>query len=191
MRTTWILILAAGMAGCATHPRAAKLSSAPEPPKPIVREAQVTRAVETRYDVRAYRDAEDPAVRHDAHAVSRATRVPSRVEALDTTPRTAFAPASYSPLPSNAELSAELAAQRQLTSELRELKSRMAAIEQQAQSQYGTLVSQTADTIKLRQQLEAERARVRELETKLRDNAAASKGTEGVAATMATAETRW
>lgn len=187
---SWILILATCVAGCATQRPVANV-----PPvgnvKPVVREAPPTRAVETRYEVRAYRDAEDPAVRHDAHVVYRTTRVPSRVEALDTAPRVAFAPASYAPLPANAELSAELAAQRQITSELREIKTRMATIEQQAQSQYGTLVNQTADSIKLRQQLEAERARVRELEVKLRDNAAAAKGTEGVAATIATTETRW
>jgi hypothetical protein len=191
MRSSWIVILATCVTGCATHRPVANVSPNMETPKPIVREAPAPRVVETRYDVRAYRDAEDSAVRHDAHAVYRTTRVASRVESLDTTPRTTFAPATYAPLPATAELSAELAAQRQITTELREIKARMAAIEQQAQSQYGKLVNQTTDSIKLRQQLEDERSRVRELEAKLRDNAAASKATEGVAATMATAETRW
>lgn len=191
MRSSWIAILSLCVTGCATHRPVAKVPSVSETAKPIVHEATVTRAVETRYDVRAYRDGDDPAVRHEAHTVYRTTRVPSRVESLETMPRTAFAPASSAPLPANAELAAELAAQRQITAELREIKGRMSAIEQQAQTRFGTLVNQTADTIKLRQQLEAERARVRELEAKLQDNAAASRGTEGVAATMATSETSW
>ena len=189
MRSSWILILATCVAGCATH-RPVATSAQPAAPTPVVRAAPATRLVETRYDVRAYRDAEDPNVRHDAHAVYRTTRVPAQVAALDTTPRNAVAPISYAPLPPDAELSAELAAQRQITGELREIKSRMNAIQQQAQSQYGTLVNQTADTLKLRQQLEEERARVRELEAKLREPAPASGGTESIVATKAATETK-
>lgn len=190
MRNSWILILATCVTGCATH-RPVAISSAPATPKPVVRAASTTHLVETRYDVRAYRDAEDPNVRHDAHAVYRTTRVPAQLTSLDTTPRNAAAPISHAPLPANAELSAELAAQRQITGELREIQSRMNAIQQQAQSQYGTLVNQTADTLKLRQQLEGERARVRELEAKLRDHAPAPAGTEGIVATKAAPETKW
>ena len=192
MRSSWIFVFTLSLAGCATHRPVAHVPASSATPQPVVREAPATRVVETRYEVRAYRDADDPRVRHDAHAVYRTTRVPARVESMDTAPRTAFAPASYAPLPPTAELTAELEAQRQITTQLREIKARMAAIEQQAQSQYGTLVNQTSDTIKLRQQLEAERARVRELETRLRDNSPGS-GTEGkaVAATTAAAETKW
>lgn len=190
MRSSWIFVFVICLAGCATHRPVANVPASPAPTQPVVREAPATRVVETRYDVRAYRDADDPAVRHDAHSVYRATRVPARVESLDTAPRTAFAPASYAPLSPSAELTAELEAQRQITTELREIKARMAAIEQQAQSQFGTLVSQTSDTLKLRQQLEAERVRVRELETKLRDHSPASGKAEGTVAT-ATGETRW
>lgn len=191
MRSTCIVILALGVAGCATHRPVANVPPASAAAKPLVREAPATRIVETRYDVRAYRDAEDPGVRHDAHAVYRTTRVPAHVGSLETTPRHTAAPISYAPLPASTELSAELTAQRQVTTDLREIKARMAAIEQQAQSQYGTLVNQTADSLKLRQQLEAERARVRELEAKLRDHAPASNGTEGIVATKAATETRW
>lgn len=190
MRSSWILILATCVTGCATH-RPVAISSPPTTPQPVVRAAPATRLVETRYDVRAYRDAEDPNVRHDAHAVYRTTRVPAQIASLDTTPRNAAAPISHAPLPANAELSAELAAQRQVTGELRAIQSRMNAIQQQAQSQYGTLVNQTADTLKLRQQLEEERARVRELEAKLRDHAPAPAGTEGIVATKAATETKW
>ena len=190
MRNFWILILATCLTGCATH-RPVAISSAPTTAQPVVRTAPATRVVETRYDVRAYRDAEDPNVRHDAHAVYRSTRVPAAVASLDTTPRNTAAPISHAPLPANAELSAELAAQRQVTGELREIQSRMNAIQQQAQSQYGTLLNQTADTLKLRQQLEEERARVRELEAKLRDHAPAPAGTEAIVATKAATETKW
>lgn len=191
MRSSCIVILAMCLGGCATHRPVANTTAISPAPKPVVREAPATRLVETRYDVRAYREAEDPSVRHDAHAVYRTTRVPAHVNSLDTPPRHAAASISYAPLPASTELSAELSAQRQITTDLREIKTRMAAIEQQAQSQYGTLVSQTADTLKLRQQLEAERARVRELEAKLRDHAPAASGTEAIVATKATTETRW
>ena len=51
------------------------------------------------------------------------------------------------------------------------IRAAMATIEKQAQDQYGALVGQTAETIKLRQQLEQERTRVKELQSKLRDDA--------------------
>lgn len=169
MRSVMIVIVVACAAGCATQ-RRTQIPASPVAANPIVREASPTRLVETRYDIRSYRDANDPGVRHEPHAVYRATRVPTRAESLETTPRTAFAPVSYTPLPQSAELSAELEAQRQITAELREIKTRMAAIETQAQSQYGNLVNQTAESLKLRQQLLSERARVAELEAKLREN---------------------
>lgn len=191
MRSFCILILAMCMTGCATRRPIANRPATMPATNPVVREMPATRLVETRYDVRAYRDAEDPSVRHDAHAVYRTTRMPVQAGSLDAPPRHVVAPASYAPLPVSAELAAELAAQRQITTELREIKTRMAAIEQQAQSKYGTLVTQTADTLKLRQQLEAERARARELEAKLRDHSATSSGVEGMAAAKPTTETRW
>ena len=191
MRSAWILLLSMMVVGCATVRRPAATISPPRSSAEsrTVRVAPDTHVVETRYEVRAYRDVDDPNVRHDAHAVYRSTRVPRQVEALDSFPRSTFAPVSYAPLPANAELNAELAAQRQITAELRDIKARMTAIEQQAQQQYGTLVMQTADTLKLRQQLEAERARVRELEAKLRDNTPAAGGAQAMA--TAATETRW
>lgn len=186
MRSLMIILLVACATGCATQRRSQR-PAGPVAAQPVVREAAPTRLVETRYDVRSYRDAGDPGVRHEAHAVYRATRVPALAEALETAPRSAFSPASHAPLPANAELSAELAAQRRLTAELREIKARMAAIETQAQSQYGSLVSQTAESVKLRQQLLEERARVAELETKLREK----KATPAAAPTVAAAEPKW
>lgn len=185
----WILIASLTFAGCVTQRTATVVTSKAPTDEPAVREAPVMRRVETRYEVRAYRDPNDPAVRHDAHAVYRTTRVPARIESLETVPRAEFAPVSYAPLPASAELSVELATQRQVTAELREIRSRMAAIEQQAQGQYGTLVNQTAETIKLREQLETERKRVRELEAKLRESVAAPTGAP--ATTTAAADVKW
>jgi hypothetical protein len=145
--------------------------------------------VETRYEVRSYRDANDPNVRHDAHVVYRTTRVPARTAALETEPRDAFAPVSFAPLPSSAELSAELAAQKEITTTLRAIEGRMVAVEHQAQTQLGALVGQTAETIKLRQQLEAERARVREAEAKPASRVADSATTGAPVA--GTGEPKW
>jgi hypothetical protein len=163
MRSTMILLVTVGLAGCATH-RPVAIVAPPVPDRALVREAAPTREVKTRYEVRSYFDAGDPALRHEAHAVYRRTRVPVRVEALETIPRLEFAPVSFAPLPPSSELAAELAAQKEITTELRAIKTAMAAMEIQAQNQYGVLVSQTAEAVKLRRQLEDERARVKELE---------------------------
>ena len=188
MRSICILLAAVVIAGCATQRPSARVTS-DEPAKRIVRESPATKLVETRYEVRSYRDADSPGIRHEPHAIYRATRAPARVETLETMPRSAFAPVSYAPLAPNTELAAELSAQREITAELRTLQNRMVEIEQQAKNQYGTLVDQTAATVKLRAQLEAERAHVQELEAKLRDRpapvAAASAGT------AVAADTKW
>lgn len=189
MRYYWSVLAVACFAGCATHRPTALAVAGSSVEKPVVREAAPTRQVETRYEVRSYRDAADPSVRHEAHAVYRSTRVPARVDSLATEPRDEFPPISYAPLPPSAELSAELAAQKQITADLRTIEARMAAIERQAQGQYGTLVNQTAETVKLRQQLEEERARARELETKLRDRVA-DVSAAGAPVTAAT-EPKW
>lgn len=187
MRSLWIFITATLVGGCATQRPTARVTPS-EPATPVVRESPATKVVETRYEVRSYRDADNPGVRHDAHALYRSTRVPARIDALETAPRTAFAPVSYEPLPPSTELSAELSAQREITAELRALQSRMATIEQQAKNQYGTLVDQTAETVKVRRQLEGERARVQELEAKQR--ATAPVGPTPTGPSVA-ADTKW
>lgn len=189
MRSVVIFALSVGLVGCATQPKT-KTPTTPTAATPVVREAASTQIVETRYEVRSYRDASDAAVRHDAHAVYRATRVPTRLDALETSPRTTFAPASHAPLPQSAELAAEVEAQRRITAELRDIKARMAAIETQAQTQFGSLVNQTAESLKLRQQLLEERARVRELEAKLRDNGGATPAAPAPAS-VAVTEPKW
>lgn len=198
MRATWILILAMAVAGCATQ-HSVMRSSVKGPAlaeKPLVNETAPTRVVETRYELRGYRDADNPTVRHEAHAVYRATRVPTRTgdvasDTLETVPRAEFAPASSAPLPRSAELAAEVATQKEITERLRAIQAAMAATEKQAQSQYGTLVNETAETIKLRRELEAERTRVKELETSLRDRAADLPPVASSATAQNATATRW
>ena len=64
MRTLWYILPAVLFAGCAT-----KQPVAIQPP-PVAPVAAVvpTKAVETRYDVRGYREAANPSIRHEAHA---------------------------------------------------------------------------------------------------------------------------
>lgn len=172
MRLHYIL-LPALLAGCATQHRTSRAPVRPETPVAAVPANPATRLVETRYEMRAYHDASDPTVRHDSHAVYRATRVPVRadgkVDALATVPRATFQPASYVPLPATAEAQAELVTQKQITSELRTIQTAMSATQKQAEQKFGELVSQTAETIRLRQQLEEERTRVKQLESSLRE----------------------
>ena len=164
MRAVWILLGLTVLVGCATAPKATVMPAPVE--KPVANQTSPMHEVETRYEVRGYRDATAPSVRHEAHAVYRTTRVPAHVETLEVEPRATFASVSYAPLPASAELAAELGVQKQITSDVRAIEARMTEVERQAQTQYQTLVNQTADTIRLRQQLEKERARLREPETK-------------------------
>src|SRR5690606_31436571 len=118
-------------------------------------------------------DASDPLVRHEPHAVFRATRVPVRAngksDALTTVPRTTFQPASHAPLPNSAETQAELVTQKQITTDLRNIQAAMTGTQKAAEQKFGELVNQTSETIKLRRELEEERARVKKLEASLRE----------------------
>lgn len=158
MRTLWYILPAVLFAGCAT-----KQPVAIQPPSVAPVAAVVpTKAVETRYDVRGYREAANPSIRHEAHAVYRRTIVPANAtEDMGTVPRTGYAPASYAPLSEDAELAAELATQKAITGELRAMQSSMAETERRMQAQYAQLVRQSAEAAKLREQLEAERGRLR------------------------------
>jgi hypothetical protein len=173
MRTLTILAAMLLAAGCASQRRASRAPSRPETPAAAAAINPATRVVETRYEMRAYKDVNDPAVRHEPHAVYRATQVPVRdggnADALATVPRSTFQPASYAPLPQTTEMQAELKTQQQITSELRTIQTAMSATQKQAEQKFGELVNQTAETIRLRQQLEEERTRVKQLETSLRE----------------------
>lgn len=155
MRTILILAFPVLVAGCVNQGRVAVQS----PPAPLVAAASPTKLMETRYEVRGYQDAANPSLRHEAHAVYRRTRVSDAMaETLETAPRTAFAPSSVAPLPASDELAAELATQKAITAELRALRASVAETERQMQAQYGQLVRQSGEALKLREQLEATRA---------------------------------
>jgi hypothetical protein len=160
VRPFFLLVMPLLAAGCATQTPVAQ--KAP-PLRPIaLAMSPPAKLVETRYDVRSYRETANASVRHEAHAVYRTTRVPITVnEELTTVPRTVFPPASIAPLPASEELTAELATQRKITAEIRALQASMADTEQKMQAQFALLVRQSAEAIKLREQLEAERRRVR------------------------------
>lgn len=190
MRAIWI-VLPLVLVGCVGQPRATHRPSTPNAAAVAIPERPGTRLVETRYEIGAYHDANDPTVRHERHAIYRATRVPLRPngakEELATVPRATFQPASYAPLPVHAELGAELATQKQITTELRSIQAAMSATQREAQEKFGELVNQTAETVRLRRELEAERARVQRLETSLRERPTAAAPTNAPLA----ADVKW
>jgi hypothetical protein len=161
IRRVWIMIVPLLAAGCATQRSVTVPTQAAQQP-PVVAAASPTKAIETRYEVRGYREATNPQVRHEAHAVYRSTRVPVATgDELSTVPRTAYPVASYTPLPASDELAAELATQRSITADIRTIRTSMVETERRVQSQYATLVRESAEALKVREQLEAERARAR------------------------------
>lgn len=150
-RSFWILVLA-GLAGCA-----APKTVVTQAPEPELAHSE-RKAVEARYDVRGYREAESPAIRHEAHAVFRRTLVPMNAEAMEAVPRTSFAPSSVTPLPASDELNAELTKQKAITAEMVAMQQQMAATQVKMQAQYAQLVEQSGEAMRLRARLEAERA---------------------------------
>ena len=155
--------------GCASQHRAAKAPS-PAPVGRVAGEGPSPRPVtyvQTQYAVAGYRDPSEATVWHEPHAILRRTEVPATAAAsfAVTGPLTAYVPASYAPLPPSAELDATLAQQTEITRELRAMKTKMASLQQQAQEQYGKLVSATAETDRLRAQLASEQARLKAAET--------------------------
>lgn len=161
MRPIWILLTPLLTAGCAMPPTVVQ-----SPPPVMIAAVLPTKLVETRYDVRSYREAANPSLRHEAHAVFRCTRVPiTASDALETVPRTAYPPASVTPLPASAELDAELATQKKVTAELRTAQTSVAEIEQKMQAQYAQLVRQSAEALRLREQLESEHRRIQDSAT--------------------------
>ncbi len=161
MRFTFVLLIPVLSAGCAMQPHMSQ--SAPPTSTPVaVVAARPTKFVETRYDVGAYREASAPEIGHEGHAVFRRTRVPaSASDELETVPRTSYSTVSFAPLPASEELTAELATQKKITADLSAMQATLAELEQKMKGQYSTLVKQSAETIKVREQLEAERSRLR------------------------------
>ena len=158
MRHVSILLMPLLVVGCATQRPVAVQT----PPLVLIAAVVPTKVVETPYDVRGYREAANPSVRHEAHTVYRRTVVPlTASEELATVSRSSYPPASIAPLPGSDELTAELATQKKITGDLRLMQASMAETEQRMQAQYAVLVRQSAEALKIREQLEAERARVR------------------------------
>ena len=154
VRYAGLLLLPLLAAGC-TSTRPAVVP-APEPAP--VAALSPTKVVETRYEVRGYRDPANPAVRHEPHAVFRRTRVPlNAADELATAPRTSAPPASVAPLPASAELAAELATQREITGAIRAMQASVAETEKQMQEQYALLLRQSAEVLKAHKQMEAGR----------------------------------
>jgi hypothetical protein len=117
---------------------------------------------ETRYDVRSYRDAATPSLRHEPHVIYRRTQVASSAtNELETVPRASYPPASVAPLPASEEQAAELATQRKISGELRAMQALLEETSQKLQAQYALLVRQSAEALRTRELLEAERNRVR------------------------------
>ncbi len=178
----WIVTLPLLVAGCAT-PRRVLLE---KPPLPLIPAASVTKPVETPYEVRGYREASNASIRHEPHVIFRSTRVPiTAAEELATVPRTTYPPATLSPLPINAELAAEIATQKKITEELRALQASMSEAESRMQAQYALLVRQSSEALKVRQQLEEERERVR-VASSAAGPASADRGT-----TAKSTEAKW
>jgi len=161
MRTNWILFTPLLAAGCAMPPTVVQ-----GPPPVMIAAVLPTKLVETRYDVRSYREAANPSLRHEAHAVFRCTRVPiTASDALETVPRTSYPPASVTPMAASDELAAELSTQKKITAELRTAQTSVAEIEQKMQAQYAQLVRQSAEALRLREQLESEHRRIQDMAT--------------------------
>lgn len=180
-----ILIVPLLASGCASQ----RLVTAPTQtaqPSLLVAAASPTKAVETRYDVRGYREATNPQIRHETHAIYRSTRVPVAAgDELATVPRTTYPSVSYTPLPASDELAAELATQRSITADMRAIQSSMVETERRVRSQYAALVRESAEALKVREQLEAERSRART------PAPAATSAAPAVAPVVGAAEVKW
>lgn len=168
------------VAGCATQKTIA--------PKPIASTTPTSVAdphvVVTRYELGSYRypqETPDPS----GPAVFRNTRISGKTVPVGADARLLNAPASFDPLPPSAELSAELSAQRDITSKIRAAQEVIVGLEKQMRTQYGTLVTQTEETIRLRAKLETERANVQQLEAQLRTQPHTSADSPAVAQTVA------
>jgi hypothetical protein len=161
MRYTWIPSLTLLLCGCATQDSVDVYI--PPPSQSLVRAAfDPTKFVETRYEVRSYREAADLAIRHEPHAIHRRTRVPVTISTdFAIGSRTNHPPASIAPLSASEELAAELDTQKKITADLHAMKTSMRETEQRMQAQYATLVRQSAEVAKVREGLEAERVRLR------------------------------
>jgi len=120
----------------------------------------------TRYELGSYRYPRSAQGSREV-AVERQTRVPANLGNVDQPALLSYVPVSFDPLPKSVELEAELATQREMTARIRTAQQAMVELEQRARGQFETLVAQTGETLRLREELEAERARVQRREAEL------------------------
>ena len=120
----------------------------------------------TRYELGSYRYPRSAQGLREV-AVERQTGVPANLVNVDQIALLSYVPASFDPLPKSVELEAELATQREMTARIRTAHQAMIELEQRARGQLDTLVGQTEETMRLRQELETERARVQRREAEL------------------------
>ena len=164
IRNSSVLLIPLLIIGCAT-PRPAvppPVAVQTATPTAAIAARSPTKQVETRYEVRGYRETANSSIRHEAHAVYRRTRVPvAASDDLGTVPRDSYPPVSVSPLPASEELTAELATQKKITAELHAMQESIAETEQSMQTQFALLVRQGAEVLKVKGQLDAERSRLR------------------------------
>lgn len=174
------LIFALFVAGCATQTTIQ--------PKPIVvSEPKVVadpHVLVTRYELGAYRYPEEmPAA--SGPAVFRSTRISGKTVPPGIDARAMNEPASFDPLPLSVELSAELSAQRDITARIRAAQEVIVGLEKQMRAQYGTLVTQTEETLRLRAKLEMERANMQQLEAQLRNQSHSAADSPALAQAVA------
>lgn len=121
-------------------------------------------AMEVPYFVRGYHDTRDPNLRHGAHVVYRRIMVAVRTESGDERVPHARSVA-HAPLPMSTELAAELATQKALTAEVQAVEKTLKDIERAMRAHYADLLRQSASVQRVREELEAERERLRVVAT--------------------------
>jgi hypothetical protein len=152
----FLMLILAG--GCATHSKVTRptLTAAPAMALDAVRS---TKVVETRFDVRSYRDAAASNVRHEAHAIFRETRVPLGSAVSATEPVSSYPDSQYIPLPPSAELKTEIETQKTITADLRAMQISMADTQRRMQAQYALLLNESAEIEKTRAKIQITNAR--------------------------------
>jgi hypothetical protein len=157
-----IAIVSLAFTGCAMPPLQEVQVSRPEvEPAPKAAVVKERGLAEARYELRGYRDATSPFLRHEAHAVYRQTRVPDpSVGRLETVSRETYPRVSEARLPASEELAAELATQRRITTELRAMQVALSETERGMKEQLATLVRQSAEVLKVRKEIEDEKTRL-------------------------------
>jgi hypothetical protein len=172
------LLLSLLAVGCATQQPVARKLSAPT----VTKSEDDPHVVVTRYELGSYRYPRETSASVEP-AVFRSTRISGEATSTGLDARLTHAPASFDPLPASVELSAELSAQRDITDRIRAAQEVIVGLEKQVRAQYGVLVTQTDETMQLRNKLEAERASVRQLEAELRDQSHSVSDSPSVAQT--------